>query len=354
MAAGCTGGAGVDGKAGGHSKPVVLRWASLGAVPGFQPPVEYFTQRVNELSGGDLRIDVVYGWGNFSPDAERQSILDVAAGKADLTSAAPRVFDTLGVQSFQALTAPMLIESYRLQDRVIRSDIPREMLDSLPELGVTGLGVLAGSLNKPIAVERPLLGPPDWGGITFETYRSQAQSEAIQALGAQSTNVIGAALNEGLKSGQIQGFSKSLLTYEINGTEKLAPYVTANVNLWPGMAVLLANPTSLAQLTDQQRGWLFQAAADASARSTSMVDDEETIVTKVCKAGARFEDASDADLAALRRAFAPVYSSLEQDPQTKAFIGSIEAMKTATPPGPPLAIPPGCTGRAQGPPPSGG
>ena len=205
LAAGCTGGAGVDGKAGGYSKPIVLRWASLGAVPGFQPPVEYFTQRVNELSGGDLRIDVVYGWGNFSPDAERQSILDVAAGKADLTSAAPRVFDTLGVQSFQALTAPMLIESYRLQDRVIRSDIPREMLDSLPELGVTGLGVLAGSLNKPIAVERPLLGPPDWGGITFETYRSQAQSEAIQALGAQSTNVIGAALNEGLKSGQDPG-----------------------------------------------------------------------------------------------------------------------------------------------------
>jgi hypothetical protein len=62
--------------------------------------------------------------------------------------------------------------------------------------------------------------------------------------------------------------------------------------------------------------------------------------------GARVATASPADLAALRSAFAPVYASLEQDPQTKAFIQRIQALKQSTPAAAPLAIPAGCTGKA--------
>jgi TRAP-type C4-dicarboxylate transport system substrate-binding protein len=303
---------------------------------------------VKELSGGDLRIDVVFEWGIFSPDAEQQTVLDVAAGKADLTAAGPRVFDTLGVKSFQAMTAPMLIDSYPLEDAVVKSDIPGQMLGGLGKLNVTGLGVLGGSLNKPIAVAKPLLGPADWPGITFESYRSQTQAQAIRILGAQPTDVFGPALDEGLDNGQIQGYSKGLLVYRVNAREDLAPYVTANVNLWPGMQVLLANPSGLAQLTDEQRGWLQQAAAGAAARSTSLIDQEDQIVADICQAGARLANASAAQLTALRLAFAPVYSSLEQDLQTKSFIAHIEALKQSTGAGPPLAIPPGCTGPAPG------
>jgi hypothetical protein len=48
----------------------------------------------------------------------------------------------------------------------------------------------------------------------------------------------------------------------------------------------------------------------------------------------------------LRKALAPVYASLEQDPQTKAFIQRIQALKQSTPATAPLAIPAGCTGKA--------
>jgi hypothetical protein len=50
----------------------------------------------------------------------------------------------------------------------------------------------------------------------------------------------------------------------------------------------------------------------------------------------------------LRGAFAPVYASLEQDPQTKAFIERIQALKRSTSAEAPLAIPAGCTGKASG------
>ena len=65
-----------------------------------------------------------------------------------------------------------------------------------------------------------------------------------------------------------------------------------------------------------------------------------------CMGGARFAQASDTDLAALEAAFAPVYAKLRQQPETKAFIDRIQALKRSTRPEPALTIPSGCTGAA--------
>jgi TRAP-type C4-dicarboxylate transport system substrate-binding protein len=338
-------------KAGGAGEPVILRMAdtgsSLSSNLSYVPAVEAFVQRVTELSAGHLRIDMADTSGNSAPDAEQQVVRDVAAGKADLTYVGARAFDTLNVTSFQALQAPMLIDSYALQDAVIKSAIPGQMLDGLKTLGLSGLGMLGGGILKPIA-KRPLLSLADWHGITFQSYRSQVGADAIRALGATPTDTV-AGLNAGLDDGSIQGYARSLLTYELNGNEVGAPFVTANVNLWPNMIVLVANPASLARLTDEQRGWLQQAAADAAAGSRNLVDREDQIVPAVCQAGAHLANASDADLAALRQAFGPVYSRLEQDPQTKSFIEQIRSLKQSLPVNPPLTIPAGCAAPASTP-----
>jgi TRAP-type C4-dicarboxylate transport system substrate-binding protein len=119
MAAACTGGTGGGDKAGGPGDPLVFRMANASEWDTeliFTPAVEYFVQRVRELSGGRIRIDVVDRWGDFSPDAEQQVVRDVSTGAVDLGWPGTRVFDTLGVDRFQALTAPMLIDSYALED----------------------------------------------------------------------------------------------------------------------------------------------------------------------------------------------------------------------------------------------
>jgi hypothetical protein len=242
----------------------------------------------------------------------------------------------------------MLIDSYALQDAVIKSEVPAQMLAGLQEAGVVGLGVLANGLRRPIAVKGPLLGPADWSGIIFDASRSQGQAQAVRALGARSTDVIGAALTERLKNGEVQGAENNLLVYQVNGRAFAAPYVTANVTLWPKMTALLANPDSFSRLTVEQREWLRRAAHDATMASTGLFEQEDGIVADVCRAGARLANASEADLAALRQAFVPVYTSLEQDPQTKSFIQRIEALKQVTPAGPALTIPADCTGSPSG------
>ena len=343
----CSGGGGAgEDKAGGSGEPVVLRLASTNGQLDYTPAVVEFVNRVEKLSGGNLRIEAVDEWGDYASDAEQQVVRDVSAGEIDLGWVGTRVFDTLGVKSFQALTAPMLIDSYALEDAVIESGITDQMMQRLDTLGVVGLGVLPDGLRKPIGVTGPIFGPADWRGITFGTLRSNGQAEAIRALGATPVQVFAKEREEGLENGTVEGFETSIWIHEHNpALTRLAPYVTSNVTLWPQMDVLLANPARLEALSAEQRGWLEEAAQDA-VRSTSLTDIDARALADSCGAGARFAEASDADLAALETAFAPSYAKLERHPETKAFIERIRTLKQSTPPDPEFAIPSDCTGAA--------
>jgi TRAP-type C4-dicarboxylate transport system substrate-binding protein len=345
--AGCNSQAGP--KAGGPGDPVILKMATVNAEAGYNPEIDDLDERVKELSAGNVRIDMVFGIGSFAPDAEQQVVSGVAAGTYDLGFVGTRAFDTLGVKSFQALSAPMLIDSYELEQAVIDSDIPARMLGSLDALHVTGLGVLGDGLRKPIAVEKPLLGPKDWSGITFAAYRSNVASQAISALGARPSEVFGPPLDEGLDSGEVDGFEKNLLIYRKTNLWTRAPYVTANVNLWPQTLAVIGNSDRLSRLTAEQRGWLTKAIHDTAARSTGLVNDDAGYVSELCAQGSQFMNASDSEIAALREAFAPVLEDLQHDAQTKEFIAEIERLKQQTGPGKALLVPDDCGRVAAGP-----
>src|SRR5581483_4275575 len=312
---------------GRSTAPVTLKIAIRDGDFGGDPAAGDFVSRVQRLSHGALQLEVESYWGSGAHDAEQQLVRAVSTGKVDLGIVGTRAMDELGVRSFQALTAPLLVDSYPLERAVIASPIPGRMLAGLAPLKLTGLGVLGEGLRKPVAVKAPLLGPDSWRGVTFAAFRSRAAAATVRALGARASDVWGDALSTALTNGRVQGAENDLITYYTNDRQAQAPYVTANVNLWPRTEVVFANAASLGKLTSEQQGWLRAAAAGAAAASTERWDHDGQLAAELCKAGAHLVNASPADLAALRTSLAPVYASLGRDPQTRAFLARIEAMK---------------------------
>jgi len=340
----CSTEGGTSDKAGGTGDPVVLRMATINGDLAFTPQVRYLVDRVEEVSEGSLRIEMVYEVGGFQHDSEQQVVRGVAGGEYDLGVVGTQVFDTLGVTSFRALTAPMLVDSYPVQAAVIESGITDRMMQGLTEVDVTGVAVLAGALRKPVAVEAPLVGPRDWRGVTFSTFRSEGQFQAIRALDASAVAVLGDARDQALREGSLDGFESSLLAYRLNAQEETAPYLTPNVTLWPQTLAAVANPDLDSRLTDEQRDWLGQAADEAAGRSSALADTDAQSLEDICAAGARLTEASEAELAALEEAFASVYADFRQDPETREFLDQIQALKALTSAEPALSIPADCAG----------
>jgi TRAP-type C4-dicarboxylate transport system substrate-binding protein len=282
-----------------------------------------FAGEVQRLSAGTMRIDIRSRWRPGQVDSENGLIGDVGAGKADLGVAGSRAWDSAGVSSFRALSAPLLINSYALQDRVLRSPVTGQMLRGLRPLGLAGIGVLPGPLSKPLGIARPLLRPSDYAGLRIGVQQSLVADATMRALGATPVWFPATRAMTGL-----DGIEQQISSIEGYQYDKVGRYLTANVSLWPRPLVLFANGKTWAALTPAQRRILSQAVTGDQAAETNVARyNERTDTAILCRRGLlRFLTASPADLAALRRAIQPVVHQLQRDPQTGRYIRQIEAM----------------------------
>ena len=331
VSAGC-GSSGFD-KSGGSPPrhPVVLTLANFS---GDTSELDGFAARVARLSGGTMRINIKDRWRFGQVNYETGLISDVRAGKADLGVVGSRAWDSVGAGSFRALGAPLLIDSYALQDRVLRSPMIGQMLQGLRPLGLAGFGVLPGPLRKPLGITRPLLQPADYAGLRIAVQQSLVADATMRALGATPvSHLVGEPVGVGATEQQIS-------MIQGNQYDQVGKYLTANVSLWPRPLVLFANGKAWAALTPAQRRILAQAVTDDVAAETKVVRANEGTDTAIlCRRGQlRFLTASPAEVAALRRAVQPVYDQLERDPQTRRYIRQIEAMRQGISPEPA----PGC------------
>jgi TRAP-type C4-dicarboxylate transport system substrate-binding protein len=318
---GCAG-SGSD-KAGGKAarKPLVL---TLANPLGDSEELQGFSAAVSRLSGGTIRIDVHSGWRAGQAAFENGLIKDVEAGRADLGVAGTRAWDSVGVHSLDALNAPLLIDSYALQQRVLQSSLIGPMLRGLTPLGLAGLGILPGPLRRPLGVARPLLVPKDFSGLRFGVQQSRVGSATIRALGAEPVWFAVSAPIAGLG-----GVEQQINAIQGNQYDRVGRYLTTNVVLWPRPLVVFSNHATFAKLTPTQRRILAKAVADDLTPERNVVQSTERSDTEsLCEVHRlRFVAASRSDLVALRRAVQPVYRELERDSQTRAQISQIETLR---------------------------
>jgi TRAP-type C4-dicarboxylate transport system substrate-binding protein len=322
--AGC-GGAGSN-KAGGAAprRVVVLTLANgLGS-----SELDGFAREVSRLSGGTIRISVENGWRAGQVNYEHGLIKDVRRGKADLGVSGSRAWDALGIDSFRALATPLLINSYGLELQVLQSSLIPPMLTGLSRVGLVGLGVLPGPLQRPLGLTRPLLAPSDYAGLRLAAPQSRLAQVTLRALGATPVGLAAGAPISGLG-----GVAEHITAIQGDRYDEPGSYLTSNVVLWPRPLVVFANDNALARLTPAQRHILIRAlTADIIPESNVVQSDERYDTAGLCRRHhLRFVAATPVDLRALGRAVQPVYRELERNAQNRRQIAQIEAMRRSVP-----------------------
>lgn len=322
-AAACSG-PGVD-KAGGTrtEQPVVLTLANHERGP---EDVMYWIEEVQRRSGGSLRIQVQNQWRDQEFAYDKGTIADVQAGRVQLAKVAARAYDTVGVHSFQALLAPFLIDNQTLERRVLESQLASQVLAGTGKLGLVGLAVLPTRLRKPLGLTRPLVAAKDYRGTRIGVREGEVAKATFTALGATSVGYVAGGPLSGL-----DGVELDLGVVKGNGYDRQAKAVTANVTFWPKPVTVVINRKTFESLTPSQQEALQQAGSAVLSRQLDFMQklsaEDEGVL---CQRGLRFVQASNQDLAALRRAVQPVYDTLEANAETKSSLQRILAMKHQT------------------------
>jgi TRAP-type C4-dicarboxylate transport system substrate-binding protein len=343
-AAGCSVTGDSDGdKAGGSEAPKLLRLAV--ADDSEQPDApfaRYFADRVRALSGGALRVRIVWdAAGQDSPGYELGIARLVHNGDFELGWMGARAWDRMDINSFQALQAPFLVTNHELLNRITTGPLAARMLGGLDGHGFVGLALVPEHLRYAFGAKAPLASPDDFAGARVRVRPSGATDALMRALGATPVHISGDDVADAVANGEIDGAEASLGT---NSADEGERHLTPNLALFPKTLTLFAGEGAYDRLDDGQREVIHKAARQTAAYAAAHAPSESALTRDFCRQGPPVTAvaASPADVGALEAAAQPVYTQLERHPQSKALIAAFRALKATTPAPPVTTASAGC------------
>ena len=306
--------------------------------------LQRFADRVDKYSSGRLRIELVPTYAGGDDIQLLNDMRDGTKGSITAGSVSAAVWELEGVDSFEALQMPFLVNNYALESAVLSSPIATQMLKGTKAIELTGIAIHEGGIRKPASASSCLLSPSDFAGVKVRSVESPLLTTSLFALGAKPVLLPLSDVYLGLKQKVVHAIEANLgLVY----TQKLYEVLTCmsgNVNLWPFPTVLAMNTRAWNRLSDDQEKWIRAAAKDLSSDSLAILTDPaSTLVGDLCTAGLKFGVASPAQIAALRAAVQPVYDEYSRKQPTGSLIKQIEALKASISPPAPKPFPAGCT-----------
>jgi len=326
LAAGCGFGGGDTGNE--DAAPVTLTLASN------RPPNEpdealaAFVAKVKEVSNGTLTITIKDSWHLGEPDYNVTTIKDVEAGKVDVANVAVRAFDTAGIDTFQPLIAPMLIDSHKTQQKVFDAGIPDKLLASLDGSGLAGLGISPGELRMLGTKGVSLADVTSAKGLTLGFQESGVAEDFLTAVGASATRLPTSA-----DIANVDGLEQQLDSIIGNSYYEVGlDHVLGNLPLWPRLTAMVLNEEAYGALTREQKMALKSAWTATMELSVARArETDEGAADLVCTNEVALDQATSAQAAAWRRAADKVTDAIAAEDDSAAVVDEILKLKRGSP-----------------------
>ncbi|HWH14681.1 MAG TPA: TRAP transporter substrate-binding protein, partial [Miltoncostaeaceae bacterium] len=287
--------------------------------------VDYFAREVRRLSNGRITITTRPSY----PQAEPNLLADVRAGTFEMATISTAIWDGAGINSFQALQAPFLVNGYALERQIIAGPTGRRMAAAATRQArnVVVLAIAEGGLRKPVAT-RPLTSISAFRGASIRAPQSRVLETGLRAIGAEPDPIPLPEVYNSLKNGTVTGMEANLGLIATNKFYEVARYVTGNVNFWPFPHALTINRETWNRLSRQDQTVLRRAAARVPAYSIGVVSAPSQLPQQLVNCGVRFVNASPRELRRFESRGRTAYAVLSRrDATTGRFIREIQAIK---------------------------
>lgn len=224
---------------------------------------DFFAERLAELSGGAMEVRVF-------PDGQLGSLSELneltASGTIEMshnTWGSLSVFDP----EASALDAPYVFGSPRERFELLAHE-DSQVLDTLNQIlsdGDTGLHILAGNgaNARHATCNRAFYAPEDLEGVKFRAIPFPVFVATVQGMGAIPVPIEYSELTTALATGLVDCQENPLTNIYYDNLYESQTHIMLTNHIIAGGPILM-NADFFGSLTEEQQGWVEQAARDAA------------------------------------------------------------------------------------------
>lgn len=256
--------------------------------------MEHMQERIVELSGGSMRIEI-YPSGVLG--SEVQCIEQLQSGQLAMTKTSTAAMETF-IPELGVFGVPYIFRDADHFWDVIHSDVGRDLLMVGESTGLLGLCYYdAGSRNF-YSTKKPIRSPEDLVGMKIRVQNSPMAIAMIEAMGGAPTPIAWGELYSALAQGVVVGAENNPPSFESSRHYEVCKYFTPDAHTRVPDLLMIGDKV-WDSLTIEQQEWLQQAADESSDFQRELwAKKTEESLAKVVEAGVEIVDCDPAEFQA--------------------------------------------------------
>ncbi len=226
--------------------------------------IEHFAERVAAYSGGSIQFDI---FPNGQLGSETQTLEQMQAGSLDAAKVGGATLGSF-IPISKIFSLPYLFRDSEHYWEVLEGEIGQALLD---ELSVAGDGRPSGfrgltyydAGSRNFYAPKPILNPDDLIGMKIRVMNDPVAIDTMKALGASPTPISWGELYTALQQGVVDGAENNPPSYvSSRHFEVSKEFSMDHHSRIPD--VLIISETTWVTLSEEQKRWIEQAAADST------------------------------------------------------------------------------------------
>ena len=241
-----------------------------------------FKQKVEELSGGDVIIDIQAG-GVLGSEAQ---VLDGILGGGDtidMSRISAFALTSYGCQKAMLLSLPYTFVSREHFWKFANSDMAAEFLAEPHDMGLPLRGICYGEEGfRHFFFKEKVASLSDVKGKKIRVSDDPVMTGMVSNLGANPTVVTYTELYSALQTGVTDGAEQPIANYRSNAFSEVAPNLILDGHTLGAIQIIIAD-SGWNKLNDQQRAWIMEAGKYVQDFNAKLSAGEEAKVLELPK-----------------------------------------------------------------------
>ena len=252
-----------------------------------------FKEKVEELSGGSITIDVqasgVLGSEN--------DVLDGMLGgetTVDISRISAFALNSYGAQKSKLLSIPFTFESREHFWNFANSDLAAEFLNEPQELGLPLRGIFYGEEGfRHFFTRTPVNSIEDLKGMKLRVSNDPVMNGMVEGLGANPTVVAFGELYSALQTGVVDGAEQPIANYKSNAFPEVANNLILDGHTLGAVQAVITD-NAWGKLTANQQAAVMAAAADTQKFNADLSETAENkVLEELRSSGCNVVDVDD-------------------------------------------------------------